>query len=47
MRRIGRSTVEGLEALIRNATRDGNDALVSAIDRVMRDVLPLTGMRGN
>ncbi|WP_066659400.1 MULTISPECIES: GAF domain-containing protein [unclassified Sphingomonas] len=47
MRRIGRTTVEGLEALIRNATRDGNDALVSAIDRVMRDVLPLTGMRWN
>lgn len=46
MRRIGRTTVEGLEALIRQATRDGDDALVTAIDRVMRDVLPLTGMRG-
>lgn len=46
MRRIGRTTVEGLEALIRRATRDGNDALVTAIDRVMRDVLPLTGVRG-
>lgn len=46
MRRIGRTTVEGLEALIRKATRDGDDALVSAIDRVMRDVLPLTGIRG-
>lgn len=46
MRRIGRTTVEGLEALIRRATRDGDDALVTAIDRVMRDVLPLTGVRG-
>lgn len=46
MRRIGRTTVEGLEALIRRATREGDDALVTAIDRVMRDVLPLTGMRG-
>lgn len=46
MRRIGRTTVEGLESLIRQATRNGDDALVTAIDRVMRDVLPLTGMRG-
>ncbi len=46
MRRVGRTTVEGLEALIRQATRDGDDALVTAIDRVMRDVLPLTGVRG-
>jgi hypothetical protein len=47
MRRVGRTTVEGLESLIRRATRDGNDALVTAIDRVMREVLPLTGMRGS
>lgn len=46
MRRVGRTTVEGLEALIRQATRDGDDALVTAIDRVMREVLPLTGVRG-
>lgn len=46
MRRIGRTTVEGLETLIRQAMREGDDALVSAIDRVMRDVLPLTGLRG-
>ncbi|OYX51494.1 MAG: hypothetical protein B7Y97_04985 [Sphingomonas sp. 32-66-10] len=46
MRRVGRTTVEGLESLIRQATRDGDDALVTAIDRVMREVLPLTGMRG-
>ena len=46
MRRAGRTTVEGLEALIRQATRDGDDELVTAIDRVMRDVLPLTGIRG-
>lgn len=45
MRRIGRTTVEGLETLIRQAMREGDDALVSAIDRVMRDVLPLTGLR--
>lgn len=45
MRRIGRTTVEGLETLIRQAMREGDDALVSAIDRVLRDVLPLTGLR--
>ncbi len=45
MRRIGRTTVEGLETLLRQAMREGDDALVSAIDRVMRDVLPLTGLR--
>lgn len=47
MRRVGRTTVEGLESLIRQATRDGDDALVTAIDRVMREVLPLTGVRGS
>lgn len=46
LRRMGRTTVEGLEALIRIAARDGDDELVRAIDRVMRDVLPHTGMRG-
>lgn len=46
MRRVGRTTVEGLESLIRRATRDGDDMLVTAIDRVMREVLPLTGVRG-
>jgi len=45
MRRIGRTTVDGLESLIRQAMREGDDALVAAIDRVMRDVLPLTGLR--
>ncbi|MCR5869297.1 MULTISPECIES: GAF domain-containing protein [unclassified Sphingomonas] len=45
MRRVGRTTVEGLEALIRRATRDGDDGLVTAIDRLMRDILPLTGVR--
>ncbi len=47
MRRVGRTTVEGLEALIRRATRDGDDGLVTAIDRLMRDILPLTGVREN
>ncbi|MDR6853506.1 hypothetical protein J2Y54_003026 [Sphingomonas sp. BE123] len=46
MRRIGRMALDGLEDLIRQATRDGDDALVSAIDKVMRDVLPRTGLRG-
>lgn len=45
LRRMGQSTLEELERLIREATRSGDDALVTAIDRVLRTVLPLTGVR--
>jgi len=34
-----------LERLIREATRNGDDELVTAIDRVLRTVLPRTGVR--
>ncbi|RYY34105.1 MAG: hypothetical protein EOP59_16800 [Sphingomonadales bacterium] len=45
LRRVGRSTLDELEQLIREAMRSGDDALVTAIDRVLRTVLPLTGVR--
>ncbi|QDX25758.1 hypothetical protein FPZ54_06810 [Sphingomonas suaedae] len=45
LRRMGRSTLDELERLIREATRNGDDELVTAIDRVLRAVLPHTGLR--
>lgn len=45
LRRMGHSTLAELERLIRDATRNGDDELVTAIDRVLRAVLPHTGVR--
>ncbi|MFL9841587.1 GAF domain-containing protein [Sphingomonas sp. ST-64] len=45
LRRMGHTTLAELEALIRDATRDGDDELVTAIDRVLQTILPHTGIR--
>lgn len=45
LRRSGATTIKQIEALIRDAAMDGDDDLVSAIDRVMTQILPFTGSR--